>query len=133
MSEHALVFVYGTLRKGGRAYSRMADARFVSFACMKGRLVYVDRYPGLVGGDEKVVGEVYEVSPAVLRQLDEYEGCFLDPPDYVREGRECVMDSGEVQHVQVYIYQGEGSGEYTMPHGDWMELMQEYPELNSFE
>ena len=70
------VFVYGTLRRGGSNHFRMAEADFISAATLRGRLYRIDWYPGVVldaTGDE-IQGEIYDVSPEQLDELDEFEG-----------------------------------------------------------
>jgi gamma-glutamylcyclotransferase (GGCT)/AIG2-like uncharacterized protein YtfP len=76
MNKH-LVFVYGTLRRGGgRAMPvRFPGSKFIADAEVSGRLYDLGAYPGLVVGesDSPVVGEVYEVDEEVLNELDEFE------------------------------------------------------------
>jgi gamma-glutamylcyclotransferase (GGCT)/AIG2-like uncharacterized protein YtfP len=77
MSEdRELVFVYGTLRRGGSNHFRMADAEFIESGTLRGRLYRIDWYPGLVldaSGDE-ISGEIFAVDPQRLTSLDEFEG-----------------------------------------------------------
>lgn len=71
-----LVFVYGTLRGGASNHFRMAGARFIAAGTIRGRMYRIDWYPGLVvdpSGDD-LAGEVYEVGPALLAELDVFEG-----------------------------------------------------------
>lgn len=71
-----LVFVYGTLRRGGSNHFRMADAEFVESGSLRGRLYRIDWYPGLVldsAGDE-ISGDLFSVTPGQLALLDEFEG-----------------------------------------------------------
>lgn len=71
-----LVFVYGTLRRGGSNHFRMAAAEFLESGTLRGRLYRVDWYPGLVmdaAGDE-IHGEVFAVRPEQLAELDDFEG-----------------------------------------------------------
>lgn len=69
------VFVYGTLRGGGSNHFRMAGGLFLMRATVKGRLFRIDWYPGLVlGGGGTTLGEVFEVTTEILRELDEFEG-----------------------------------------------------------
>ena len=71
-----LVFVYGTLRRGGSNHFRMAEAEFVESGSLRGRLYRIDWYPGLVvdsAGDE-IFGDVFRVTPGQLAVLDEFEG-----------------------------------------------------------
>lgn len=71
-----LVFVYGTLRRGGSNHFRMEKAEFISEARARGFLYRIDWYPGLVlderGND--IAGEVYAVDPDLLSVLDVFEG-----------------------------------------------------------
>jgi gamma-glutamylcyclotransferase (GGCT)/AIG2-like uncharacterized protein YtfP len=76
MDKH-LVFVYGTLRRGGvRAMPDIfPGARFVGDAKVSGRLYDLGAYPGLVidKAGSAVAGEVYEVDDEILNRLDEIE------------------------------------------------------------
>jgi len=128
-----LLFIYGTLRKGCRAHARMRNSEFVGMATMQGELVYAKRYPGFVTGRGTVHGELYKVDAATLRSLDEYEGCFIQPPHYLRENRKCTSSDLSQIDADVYVFQHQGSGEFEIPDGDWLTLIQQYPELNSFE
>ena len=79
------MFVYGTLCDGGPNHARMDGARYLGTARTPPRFSLVDLglYPALVpGGTEAVDGEVYEVQPSHLAQLDDFEE---HPAFYVRE------------------------------------------------
>src|SRR4051812_49411316 len=72
------VFVYGTLRRGGRndINGLRPAPRYVGMGEVRGSLYHIDWYPGLtLGGEEAVtvVGEVYEVTPQLEALLDEIE------------------------------------------------------------
>lgn len=78
-----LLFVYGTLRRGGaNDITRMRPApQLLGVATIAGRLYDLGAYPGLVldraaGG---VLGELYRIEPTLERQLDRLEG-VSDPP-----------------------------------------------------
>ena len=109
----------------------MKNATFLCDAEMFGRLVYVNRYPGLIDGVDKVKGEVYEVDAEDLATLDAYEGCFCEPPDYKRELRRCLFCDGTEQLVNVYVFQLIETSSFTIPQGDWRAYMELHPELNS--
>jgi gamma-glutamylcyclotransferase (GGCT)/AIG2-like uncharacterized protein YtfP len=100
-----LVFVYGTLRRGGsRAIEAiMPGAEFISFARLRGELYDLGAHPGLLldpAGDV-VHGEIYRVTPAMLAQLDGIEGTRLGY--YLREEVE-VADAASVgQRCWVYV------------------------------
>ena len=81
-TEMTRVFVYGTLRRGGRNDIQRYQPlpRFVTNARIRGRLYHLGRYPGLaLGQGDWVQGEVYEVAPSVLVQLDHLEGLLPQP------------------------------------------------------
>jgi len=78
MSPHA-VFIYGTLKHGGRYHHLIADQNFVAEArTAPGFTLYQPSdYPAMVreeSGREGVSGEIWEVSSACLEQLDQLEG-----------------------------------------------------------
>jgi gamma-glutamylaminecyclotransferase len=72
-----LVFVYGTLKAGGRLHGHMAGSRFVGEAATQPvyRLYRIGWFPGLVDHSDGLAirGEVWDVSPETLRILDEVE------------------------------------------------------------
>jgi gamma-glutamylcyclotransferase (GGCT)/AIG2-like uncharacterized protein YtfP len=76
MNKH-LVFVYGTLRRGGaRSMSiRFPDSKFIADAKVSGSLYDLGAYPGLLSNesDSLVTGEVYEVDDESLNELDTFE------------------------------------------------------------
>src|SRR5574337_61368 len=78
-----LLFVYGTLRRGGsNDITRMQPApQSLGVDSVAGRLYDLGAYPGLVldrtAGN--VRGELYWIEPALERQLDRLEG-VSDPP-----------------------------------------------------
>jgi len=70
------VFVYGTLRRGGRADAMLHGCEHVGVRTIRGTLYDVNgAYPALVpdGGGE-VEGEVWRCPASLLKRLDEYEG-----------------------------------------------------------
>ena len=70
------VFVYGTLRQGQeRDINRLLPAPlFMSNGQINGTLYDLGSYPGVrLGGALWVLGEVYQITPELERQLDEIE------------------------------------------------------------
>jgi gamma-glutamylcyclotransferase (GGCT)/AIG2-like uncharacterized protein YtfP len=88
-----LVFVYGTLRRGGaRAMSlSFPDSKFIAGAKVSGSLYDLGAYPGLLLNESNslVTGEVYEVDDELLNELDEFEASS----DYVRKQVEISLGS----------------------------------------
>jgi gamma-glutamylcyclotransferase (GGCT)/AIG2-like uncharacterized protein YtfP len=76
MNKH-LVFVYGTLRRGGMRAMPIIfpDSTFIDNAKVHGRLYDLGAYPGLLLDESNslVVGEVYEVDDEILNKLDDIE------------------------------------------------------------
>ena len=83
-----LIFVYGTLKRGGSNHQWLANERFVGEAVTEPayRLFELDGYPGMVAdpiAGQAVQGEVWEISADCLRSLDELED--LSGGEYARE------------------------------------------------
>ncbi len=73
------VFVYGTLKKGERAYSKLKGSKLIAMAELQPEYKLLDcgRYPALVkakNGTNIISGEIYEVSREVLQNIHDYEG-----------------------------------------------------------
>jgi len=120
MGKH-LVFVYGTLRRGGvRAMPELfPDSEFVGGASVRGSLFDFGSYPGLLpdGAGSPVAGEVYEVGEEVLRKLDDIEA----PAHYSR--REVEVSLGG-RGVTCWVYEPELSlypSRTLITSGDWIE------------
>lgn len=83
MSSNPLLFVYGTLKKGGELHEQLEaqGARFVGSGKIKGRLFRIrgESYPGALPSSsrEYIQGELYELREpnAALKRLDDIEGC----------------------------------------------------------
>lgn len=109
-----LLFVYGTLRKGGRQHALLArGADFVGHAQFQGRLYRVASYPGAVPSHEPrdiVHGEVYRLrdSSRLIAELDRYEG--FDPCDpsalFVRRLAATILSDGTTMDAWIYLYTG---------------------------
>lgn len=76
---HTLLFVYGTLKRGGCNHHQLAGQRFIGPARTRPGFTLYDLggYPGLVAAatdQEGVVGEVWSVDTTSLQALDAFEG-----------------------------------------------------------
>ncbi len=72
----ALIFVYGTLRKGGANHRWIKHSRCLGRWRTPPRFTLYDLgdYPGAVrGGRTAITGEIYRVDPPTLRRLDRLE------------------------------------------------------------
>ena len=74
--EPVRVFVYGTLRRGGRANALLRGCECLGVRRVRGTLYDVrGAYPALVLDEEgEVEGEVWRCPGATIAALDEYEG-----------------------------------------------------------
>jgi gamma-glutamylcyclotransferase (GGCT)/AIG2-like uncharacterized protein YtfP len=120
MNKH-LVFVYGTLRRGGvRAMPEiLPDAEFIGRAGVRGSIYDLGAYPGLLLDESNslVTGEVYEVDDEILHKLDEIEASSS-------YGRKQVEVSLGDRKMTCWIYAPDAK---SYPHrplialGDWIE------------
>ena len=74
-----LVFVYGTLKRGHQRSHALAAQTFIGPATTAAdyRMYDLGSYPGLIevapGSGDQIQGEIYQISPTCLRQLDQIE------------------------------------------------------------
>ncbi|HEX8130378.1 MAG TPA: gamma-glutamylcyclotransferase family protein [Pyrinomonadaceae bacterium] len=120
MNKH-LVFVYGTLRRGGaRAMSiQFPGAKFIADAKVNGSLYDFGAHPGLLVNDSNtsVAGEVYEVDDEILNKLDEFEASSY----YWRKQIEISLGA---QRRTCWIYEPDPAFYYhrtLITSGDWIE------------
>ncbi|NML45965.1 gamma-glutamylcyclotransferase [Ramlibacter sp. G-1-2-2] len=121
-----LVFVYGTLRRGGRNdINRLQPApEYLGMGEVKGRLYHFDWYPGLaLGGDEAVtvVGEVYRIGAALEAVLDGIEQ-IEDSADseYLKREVAVAMQGGTRDCLVYEINPARVMGRQPIGHGDWI-------------
>src|SRR3990172_1166524 len=95
------LFVYGTLKKGFALHGALEDAPFLGDAEVKGFKMYsLGGFPGVVR-DEKagtIKGEIYEVTPRLLRRLDYIEGAY----------RRDLYPTTTGKWVGLYVFKGGG-------------------------
>lgn len=122
------VFVYGTLRRGGRNdINRLAPApKYLGMGEVKGCLYHLDWYPGLALGGEQavtVVGEVYEVSRDLEAALDEIEGLVDgDHSEYFKRDLPVQVEGRPVSCFLYEINPARVAGKEPIGHGDWIQF-----------
>jgi gamma-glutamylcyclotransferase (GGCT)/AIG2-like uncharacterized protein YtfP len=120
-----LVFVYGTLRRGGSNHFRMAGARFVALGSITGRIYRIDWYPGLVldpVGDE-IYGEIYALDPEQLMALDVFEGVSageVEGSEYRRVETTVVQQDSQTQTAWVWEWVGLTDESQRISGGNWL-------------
>lgn len=76
-----LLFVYGSLKRGGKLHHELADARFLSQARVRGELFHIkgESWPGAFStlSRNHIKGELYKLAKPLetLKKLDRIEGC----------------------------------------------------------
>lgn len=118
------VFVYGTLRTGGRndiARYRPLPVR-VGEASIDGTLYDLGAYPGVVlDGAGRVKGEVYAVEPGVEAALDVLEEVADDDSGEYIKRRVRVDVKGHWVDCLVYeIHPSRIVGRHVIESGDWI-------------
>ncbi|MCC5863098.1 MAG: gamma-glutamylcyclotransferase [Gammaproteobacteria bacterium] len=122
------VFVYGSLRRGapgGMARLLRPGSQPLGGARLRGRLLHLGAYPGLLpGGSGWVRGELHRLTDplAVLQRLDRYEGCASAQPaaEFRRVELEVLGPAGQRLTAWVYLYTGCVGGRSSVPSGDWL-------------
>lgn len=110
MNDFELLFVYGTLRRGGsNDIARLApSARFSGTARIRGALFDQGAYPAMMLDPESgwVIGELYEVAPPDWRVLDTLEEVVTDKNplgEYFRVRAVATDGNGRPVDCQVYV------------------------------
>lgn len=98
-----VLFLYGTLKRGGAAHRMLAGQRFLREAETEPRYRVYDlgRYPGLAADPATglaVTGGLWEVDAACLAKLDAYEGV----PDLFIRGAISIVRCERA--VEAYFY-----------------------------
>lgn len=119
------VFVYGTLRAGGsndiRRFRPMPQ--WVGQGAIAGTLYDLGAYPGMtLGGEGRVIGEVYSVCAEVEAALDHLEEVREDDSGEYRRRtvRVLVADVGEVDCLVYEIHPDRVRAAPVIPGGDWL-------------
>lgn len=118
-----LLFVYGTLRRGGPMFRRLRlGVRLASAgpARMHGALASLGAYPAFdPAGRGLVHGELYRVlDPRVIAALDAYEEFDPADPDASLFVRARIPLAGRRDRAWVYLYNGTKAG-VAAPSGRW--------------
>jgi gamma-glutamylcyclotransferase (GGCT)/AIG2-like uncharacterized protein YtfP len=125
-AESRHVFVYGTLRRGGRNdINQLAPApRYVGMGEVQGILYHIDWYPGLtLGGEEAVtvVGEVYAISRALEEMLDRIEQIVPGAESEYFKREVVVQVEGHALRCLLYeVNPARVRGKQRIGHGDWI-------------
>lgn len=116
--------VYGSLRLGlALPYQPASFDRLLADrepCLIAGRLVDLGAYPGLVGGQGKVVGDLCRLpDEASLALFDDYEGYDRDQPETSRYLRVMVRLIEPGVEAWTYLYNQAWAPEMIVGAGDW--------------
>ena len=120
------VFVYGTLRRGGRNdINRLLPApQYVGMGEVRGVLYHIDWYPGLtLGGEEAVtvVGEVYRITPELEVVLDRIEQILpAGDSEYFKREIEVEVAGRAICCLVYEINPARVRDKQVIGHGDWI-------------
>jgi gamma-glutamylcyclotransferase (GGCT)/AIG2-like uncharacterized protein YtfP len=120
------VFVYGTLRRGGRNdINRLRPApEYVGMGEVQGVLYHLDWYPGLtLGGEEAVtvVGEVYRITPELEAVLDRIEQIVPGADsEYFKREVDVTVEARVITCLLYEINAARIRGRQVIGHGDWI-------------
>lgn len=123
---HALrhVFVYGTLRRGGRNdIARFRPEPFhVADGAIAGTLYDLDSYPGVVlGGKGRVVGEIYRIEPEVEAALDLLEEVADDGSgEYIKRHVTVAAGARQFECLVYEIHPSRIARRAVIRSGDWI-------------
>jgi gamma-glutamylcyclotransferase (GGCT)/AIG2-like uncharacterized protein YtfP len=119
----ARLFVYGTLMRGHALHRVLASAAtLVGEGRVRGRLLDLGDYPGLIDGVGRVRGEIYRLDdPELLAVLDRVEGYNFERVGYIFERRRATVTlaNGRRARVWVYRYRGRRNRGVLIPSGDY--------------
>lgn len=136
-----LIFVYGTLRRGGASaleHLLTRHCEYFSAGCIQGKLYQVNHYPGFVESDQindQVYGELYRIASQgeIIRQLDEYEECtekFPQPHEYIRKKLPVKLINGETLDAWVYVFNRDISHLIAIKCGDYVQHLNNVQNIN---
>jgi gamma-glutamylcyclotransferase (GGCT)/AIG2-like uncharacterized protein YtfP len=111
-----LLFVYGTLMRGYALHDVLAPgATLLTTGHVRGRLLDLGGYPGLIAGGGRVSGEVYRLDDGeLLPVLDREEGY-----NFVRRRAVVTLAGGRRARAWLYRYRGPRARALEIPDGDY--------------
>ena len=126
-SEKTLLFVYGTLMRGGKLHRALASStrvKFVGKAKIRAELYRLrgEEYPGAVRTSKPnrfVHGELYNLRDPdrILKRIDEIEGC--DEGLFTRRLVD-AWQNGKKRRAWTYLYGKSVSSADAIPHGKFL-------------
>ena len=117
------LFVYGSLKKGGKYHSYLEEATLVSdHAVAQGGLYDTGMgYPAMVLSEPgEVIGEVYEIPDELWPALDDLEGYVgTEKMNLFNKLTITIEVAGEKMAAVVYVVQNQQQLKTKVPNGIW--------------
>ena len=113
------VAVYGPLRRGKSNHALLVDQQFIGRTTLTAITLYdLGEYPGAkLEQSDGVVVEIYDVSPEVMQQLDQFEDYDPEQPSHGLYDRKRLHTSFGL--AWVYLYNPEVQGAKPIRAGAW--------------
>ncbi|MEQ8432818.1 MAG: gamma-glutamylcyclotransferase family protein [Oceanicaulis sp.] len=119
-----LIAVYGLLRAGETGFAQFGLAhafRDAGPCVLTGELWDLGRYPGLMEGEGRVLGELFEViDPSVMTRLDAFEDYWPGDPARSRYARRKVQLIEPDHEAWVYVWILGLDAASRIESGDWL-------------
>ncbi len=111
-----LLFAYGTLMRGLERHRFLAaGTTLIGRGTVRGRLLSLGRYPGIVDGCDRVTGELYRIDDEeLLPAVDREEGY-----NFLRRRAVVTLTDGRRARAWIYRYRGPRERAAVIPAGDW--------------
>jgi gamma-glutamylcyclotransferase (GGCT)/AIG2-like uncharacterized protein YtfP len=101
--------------RGFDLHRLLGGATFIDMATVRGDLLSLGRYPGLIDGSGRVTGELYRLeSDELLPAVDREEGY-----NFERRLTAVTRADGRRTRAWLYWYRGPRDGAIPLPDGDW--------------
>ncbi|WP_176447069.1 gamma-glutamylcyclotransferase [Lentibacillus sp. CBA3610] len=129
------LFVYGTLRYGGKNHHLLNSARCIYHQCQVSGLLYDTGkgYPVLQENtSDWVYGELYSITEFQLREIDQLEGVAGDKPENLFRHVTAPVSNDIGERYRAFVYTGGHIPHHDsnhIPSGDW--LVYKYLNQNS--
>lgn len=117
-----LLFVYGTLKRGGKYHTYLEEASLAAeHATAKGELFDTGMgYPALsLAGNDDINGEVYDIPDVLWPALDFLEDCVGEETDLYEKKTIAVQTEGGIVEAIVYVAKQNGLLKDKIASGIW--------------
>jgi len=128
--ETITLFVYGGLLKGMTLSPFIESAKYLGPGYIKAKIFFLGQFPGIVEGNDKVFGELYELNVSDLPGLDKIEDYHPENNEassYVRKETEVtILPDGKKIKANAYFYNRPIKKEHIyIAHGDYRRFILE--------